>query len=346
MKPKLFLLSIAFLLLTQINYAQVFYVDSQNGSDMNSGAINMPFKTIQKAIEVSNKLTGKGDITIKVMPGVYLLQDKVSINPVRILDKLDRYTIEAVTMPDDSSWTPEKMPVIQSVSNNNSITQMPHAVGLLVSTDNVTVHGLKFIGNPNPSVSRYYPITRENPDLKSLEVSQCYFIAEKNSSPIQGGIWAHGQETNVDHCIFYNCRNGILLLGGVKNCSVTNSIILGAYQSAIWVGVEDPGFVFNRNIISNCNYFWIKLAFNKETYQFNDCVIVNNDHYTGINKNRQLHETTEKYVENNVIKSGELRLVEKSDESLPFNYLHPAPGTLGYNLDVGIFKKKMNKQGA
>lgn len=276
---------------------------------------------------------------------MYLLQDKVSINPVRILDKSVRYIIEALIMPDDTSWTLEKMPVIQSISDNNSTTQMPHAVRLLVSSDNVIIRGLKFIGNPNPSVSKYYPITRENSALKSLEVSQCYFIAEKNSTSIQGGIWAHGQETNVDHCIFYNCRNGILLLGGVKNCSITNSIILGAYQSAIWVGVEDPGFVFQNNIVSQCNYFWVKLAFNNATYGFNDCVITGNDHYTGVNKNRQLHETKEEYVENNVIKSGKLQLVEKSDESLPFNYLHPVPNSLGSNFNAGILKKQINNQG-
>ena len=345
MKLKLLSLLITSLFLIQINYAQVLFVNPSAGNDDDSGSINKPFETLSKAVQTANELTGKGSINIKLFPGLYLLQDKVLINPVRILDKTDRYTIEAATMPDDSSWTPEKMPVIQSVSNNNSTTQMPHSVGLLVSVDNVTVRGLKFIGNPNPSVSRYYPITRENSTLKSLEVSQCYFIAEKNSTSIQGGIWAHGQGTNVDHCIFYNCRNGVLLLGGVKNCSVTNSIILGAYQSAFWIGAEDPAFVFNNNIISNCNYFWIKLAFNKATYRFDDCIIVNNNHYTGINKNRQLHETTEKYVENNVIKFGELQLVEKSDETLPFNYLHPVPGTLGYNYDVGIFKNQINKQG-
>lgn len=338
MRKTIFTYSILFILFCQKIIAQDFYINSSTGNDENNGTIEKPFKTISKAVHTANELTGKGSINIKLSPGIYLLQDKVPINPVRILDKSDRYIIEALIMPDDSSWTPKQMPIIQSISDNNSTTQMPHAVGLLVSTDNVTIRGLKFIGNPNPSVSRYYPITRENSALKSLEVSQCYFIAEKNSIPIQGGIWAHGQETNVDHCIFYNCRNGVLLLGGVKNCSITNSIILGAYQSAIWVGVEDPGFVFNNNIISQCEYFWVKLAFNNATYKFNDCVITGNNHYTGVNKNRELHETTEKYVENNITKSGELQLVEKSDESLSFNYLHPVPNSLGYNLNVGIFK--------
>ena len=342
MKSKPILLLIIFLSLVHANDAQILFVNPSAVGNDNNGTINKPFKSLAEAVQTANELTGKGSITIKLYPGMYVMQDKISINPVRILKETDRYIIEALIMPDDSAWTPDKMPVLQSVSNNNSTTQMPHAVGILVSTNHVSIRGLKFIGNPNPSVARYYPITRENSDLKSLEVSQCYFIAEKNSTSIQGGIWAHGQQTNVDHCIFYNCRNGILLLGGVKECSITNSIISGAYQSAIWVGAEDPGFVFKNNIITQCNYFWIKLAFNKAKYQFDDCVIVNNKYYTGICKNRQLYESNETYTENNIIKSGEIELVEKSDETLPFNYLHPVPNSLGDNLDVGIFKKHLD----
>jgi len=321
-------------------FAQEIYVDINNGNDNNTGILNEPLKTLEKAVKVANELTGTGTISIKLLPGLYILNDKVLINPVRVFGVSDRFIIEAMFMPDDSNWTPEKMPIIQSISGNNSITQMPHAVGLMVSSENVTLRGLKFIGNPNPSVTRYYPITRENSTLKSLEVSQCYFIAEKNSTPIQGGIWAHGQETNVSHCIFYNCRNGVLLLGGVKNCSITNSIIFGAYQSAIWVGQEDPNFVFNNNIISQCDFFWVKLGFNNAKYKFSNCVITGNNHYTGVNRERKLSETTETYEEKDIIKSGKLILVEKNEESLPFNYLHPTPETLGSSLNVGIFKKQ------
>jgi len=343
MRNTIFFNLILCLFLYQNLNAQDFYVNPLSGNNENKGTINEPFKTLEKAVQRANELTGNGAINIKLFPGMYILTDKVSINPVRILGDSDKYTIEAFIMPDDSSWTPEQMPVIQSISDNNSITQMPHAVGFLVSSDNVIIRGLKFIGNPNPSVTRYYPITRENSALKSLEVSQCYFIAEKNSTPIQGGIWAHGPETNINHCIFYNCRNGVLLLGGVKNCSITNSLIFGAYQSAIWVGEEDPDFVFSNNIITQCDFFWIKLSINNAKYRFSECVITGNNHYTGVNKDRKLHETTETYEEKNIIKSGKLILVEKNEESLPFNYLHPTPESLGYNLQVGIFKKLSNK---
>ena len=93
--------------------------------------MDKPFKTLTKAVQTANELTGKGSINIKLFPGMYILYDKVSINPVRILGDTEKFTIEALIMPDDSNWAPEKIPVIQSISDNNSITQIPHAVGLL-----------------------------------------------------------------------------------------------------------------------------------------------------------------------------------------------------------------------
>jgi hypothetical protein len=50
----------------------VLYVDSQNGSDNNSGAQNAPFKTIQAAINAANVLSQKGNsINVEIAAGVY-----------------------------------------------------------------------------------------------------------------------------------------------------------------------------------------------------------------------------------------------------------------------------------
>lgn len=270
------------------------------------------------------------------MPGVYLLNDKLSINPVRILKDADRYIIEAQTMPDDSSWTPEKMPVIQSVSEN--MTLGGHSVGFLISTDNVTIRGLKFLGNSNPAVTRYYPIARENSLLASLEVSQCYFIAEKNSTAIQGAIWAYGDEIKVNHCVFYLCKNGALLFGD-KNCAFMNNIVFGAYQTGVWIGNQGTDFVFNNNIITQCDYALMKPIGNKNELSISDCVITDNNHYKGLNKGRDIYENEGEYIENNIVKSGKINLIENNSETLPFNYLHLTPATLGSNLNAGIFKK-------
>ena len=86
MKKVIMFLCVSLFVLTSVN-AQVFYVASKKGNDINIGNKGKPFKSIQKAVEKANKLTGTGSITIKLKPGLYVLHDKIDINPVRILDE-------------------------------------------------------------------------------------------------------------------------------------------------------------------------------------------------------------------------------------------------------------------
>lgn len=251
MNKLILLISIAFASICQNGFSQTYFADPVNGSDNNKGSFEGPFATLEKAVKTANESTGTGQLTIKLFPGLYVLIDKLILNPVRVIDDTTTYTIEAVILPDDTSWTAYKMPIIHSISPNNSEIQFPHATGILVASNNVVVRGLKFIGNPKnfsgspyPETFYYYPISKENEKLKCLEVSQCFFIAEKNSAPIQGGVWAHGPNTNVNHCVFYKCRNAILLFKSVEGFSITNSIIYGAYESAIWMGPIESNFIF------------------------------------------------------------------------------------------------------
>ena len=346
MKRAIFIYLIIFINICQSINAQDFYVNPLMGNDDNKGTIENPYKTIEKAVQKANEITGLGSINIKLFPGVYVLFDKVFINPVRILENNNRFTIEALTMPDDSSWTPEKMPIIQSISSNNSETQFSHSVGFLISTNNVSIRGLKFIGNPNPLVPYYYPITRENPSLKNLEVSQCYFIAEKNSSSIQGAVWAHGHEITVEYCVFYNCRNAILLFDNINKCSIKNNLIYGAYESAVWIGDNDANFEFSKNVISSCNFIIVKGSNYKHRYTLSDCVFIGNRNFVG-----HWSETDDGIsisrendcVESNILRTGEVKLVEREKEYYPNDYLHLSSNSVGYNLNVGIFKKNKNK---
>lgn len=157
MKKPFPLLLMTFILFYLYSNSQVFYVNTVAGKDSNPGTINEPLATLEKSVTMANALTGNGQITIKLFPGLYLLQDKVVINPTRIMNDTTKFTIEAKTMPDDTAWTPYDMPVIQSVSANNSNTQFPHAVGILVAAENVTIRGLKFIGNPKILLANLYP---------------------------------------------------------------------------------------------------------------------------------------------------------------------------------------------
>ncbi len=317
--------------------SQVVYVDSEKGNDMNTGEINLPFKTIQQAIEVTNKLTGKGGITIKIMPGLYLLDDKVDINPVRVMDENSKLIIESAILPGDSSWAPLKMPVIASYSANNSETQFTHSTGFLVASNFVGFRGIKFYGNANPSVRYYYPITREDPNLKGLVVSQCIFIGDKNSSIIQGGIWAHGTEININHNVFFQCRNAILLFQNINKSVISNNIIFGAYESALWMG-NDENLTFENNIVSNCEYFWVGDPDSKIEFELSNSIISNNLHFRGSWGKTGLIGSKQKFIEKNVNKKDIITLVECTSERIPQTHLHIVPESTGYNLNAGIFK--------
>lgn len=331
-------MSVVFLWITK---AQEVYVDARHGNDTYEGTLQKPFKTIAKGIEAVNKGSGKGVQTVKIMPGIYVLNDKLSIKPVIRMNKETKYIIEAYTMPDDPNWTPEKMPVIQSVSGNNSSTQFDHATGVLVEADHVAIRGLKFLGNPNPEVVYYYPVTREDPNLTDLEVSQCYFVAEKNSSVIQGGIWAHGKDININHCIFNGCRNAILAFQNIGGCSITKNVINDAYESAFWIGENNEDFEFSNNVINGCRYFWVNSHNAKQTYKLKSSVITNTDFYIGKWDNDKydvVEFMSNGFVEENILKSGEVRLRERTHEAIPHDYLNPSPGSAGYGLNAGIFK--------
>jgi len=245
-------------------------------------------------------------------------------------------------MPDDAGWQPEKMPVIQSVSPNNSNVQFTHSVGFLVAKNSVSFKGLKFVGNASPYVAYYYPITRENENLNDLEVSQCYFIGEKNSTRLQSGLWTHGPGIHVDHSIFFNCRNAMVLIKGIKDLSITNSIIYGAYESAVWFGASDAPFVFRDNIVTRCNFFWVRPKDTQPAYTFSNSLITENDNYMGYISNDLIPAPKSNLKEIGIRKTGHVTLVEiKTDRYQPHNYLNLAPGSDGSDIPAGIFKKKM-----
>ncbi|WP_025866339.1 right-handed parallel beta-helix repeat-containing protein, partial [Prolixibacter bellariivorans] len=246
--------------------------------------------------------------------------------------------IESAILPDDSLWTPLKMPVVVSFSANNSETQFQHSTGFLVASDFVEFRGIKFLGNANPLVRYYYPITRENPDLKHLVVSQCVFIGDRNSGIIQGGVWAHGTDININHNVFYQCRNAILLFQNINNSIISNNIIYDAYESALWMG-NDENLKFENNIVSNCDYFWIGDPDSKTEFKISNSIISGNQHLRGNWGNTGITESMQKFTENNIDKKANISLVECNSERIPQAHLHIVPGATGYDLNAGIFKR-------
>jgi hypothetical protein len=328
-------------------HAQAVYVDSNTGDDKNPGTKEAPVFSIRKAAEIIG--SRDNDIyTMKINPGIYILDSHVSVTTEKeMTDK--RIIIEASILPGDTSWTPEKMPVIACKAKKGELPESYHFVAsFLINESHVTIRGIKFHGYFYPN-TRYFPVARFNKTKTDLSVEQCMFVGDENISQIQVGIIAHGNEIKVDHCVFYKLRNSVVFFQDsgdeIKTGNgITNSIIYGVRQ-AVWTAWPDKDFKFENNIVSNCKHVWVKNYFNAtKSYSMDNCIIVNNQYYKVISDSLgQLVPGEFEIKERNVIKNGEisLRLIENNvDQPLPIDYLHIIPGSLGYDMGAGLFKKR------
>ena len=335
-----------------IVYPQAVYVDCINGDDNNPGTKTAPVFSINKAAEIV-KSRENNIHTIRINPGIYVLDHHVPVfTEKEIVDK--RIIIEASILPDDSSWTPDKMPVITSKAMKGELSVHPNfVVGFLIGESHVTIRGIKFQGYFYPHV-RYFPIARFDKTKTDLSIEQCMFIGDANISQIQAGVIANGNEVMISHCIFYKIRNTVVFFldsgNGIKTGNgITNSVIYGVSQ-AVWTVSPDKDFKFENNIVSNCKYVWAKNDFNTTKYTINRCIVVNNKYYTGIADKLRLSPTDFEIDENDVIKKGEISLkltgiddnpfLDEVDKPLPVDYMHPVSGSIGYEMNVGLFKKR------
>lgn len=328
-------------------YAQVVYVDCNTGDDKNPGTKESPVCSIHKAAKIIKSKDNDVHV-IRINPGIYVLESHVSVSTEKELtDK--RIVIEASVLPDDPSWTPEKMPVIITKSKKGEILAKDlwikdnWIVSFFIDESHVTIRGMKFLGHNYP-VNLYYPIARFNKEKTDLIVEQCMFLGDLQTSAIQAGIIAHGDAVKVDHCVFYNANNAVIYWqdsgNGIKTGnSITNCIIYGANGSSIWTSSPDKDFIYKNNIVTNCNFFWVKEASNTTKYSIDSCVIVNNQHYKG---DGYLNPSDFALNETNVIKEGNisLRMINTVFEPWPVDHLHIIPNTLGYEIGAGIFKQR------
>ncbi len=324
-------------------HAQAVYVDCNSGDDENPGTKEAPLYSIHKAAELI-KINDNTTYSVKINPGIYVLDSTLKISTSKdITDK--RIVFEACILPDDTSWSPEKMPVILSRSGKGEIPEFYNLVAaFLVDASHVTIRGLKFNGYSYPN-SRYFPIARFNKEKTDLQVEQCMFVGDEHASHIQVGVISHGNGVNISHCIFYNAKNAVVFWEDSGDTlktgnRFTNCIVYGAFQTAIWTSWPDKDFVFENNIITNCKHAWIKNYFNESKYTLSNCIMVNNQYYQAIADNSGVNPKDFDIIENHVIKEGEvtLRLIDWIDSPLPKDYLHVFPNTLGYNLHAGLFK--------
>jgi hypothetical protein len=332
--------------------AQAVYVDSNVGDDENCGTEKSPVYSIHKALEIIRS-RDNDSYTVKINPGIYILDKRVSVATEKPMTG-KRIVIEASILPDDSSWTPEKMPVIASRAKKGEIPENAHfVVCFRIDESRVTIRGIKFHGYFYPH-TRYCPIGRLDKTKRDLLVEQCVFIGDPNISQLHVGIYADGDEVKIDHCIFYKVRNTVVFgraqkSGFKRGNGITNSIIYGASQG-IWTAIPDSDFRFENNIVSDCRYVWVKNDFNRAKYFIDNCVIVNNEYYQGVPDSVRLKPGKFEIEEHNVTKEGKISLrltgnddmpaLDCVDKPLPFDYLHIIPGSLGYEMGAGIFKRR------
>jgi hypothetical protein len=325
-------------------HSQAVYVDSNIGDDKNPGTKESPIYSIHKAVEIMK--SKKNDIcVVKINPGIYVLESHVSVTTEKEMTN-KRIVIEAVILPDDTTWTPEKMPIIVNSSKKGEIQgeDYSYVVSFLINESHVTIRGIKFHGYFYPN-ARYFPVARFNKTKTDLSVEQCMFVGDENASHIQVGIIAHGNEIKVDHCVFYNAKNSVVFWQDAGDNikygnSLSNSIIFGAFQSAVWTAWPDKDFKFENNIVSNCKHVWVKNFFNTAKYSIDNCVIVNNQYYRGVPYDSGVCPEEFEINEKNVTKEGNisLRLIDNIDDPFPVDYLHIIPGSLGYDIGAGLFK--------
>ena len=334
-------------LLTFLSYpvaGQTLYVDANKGKNNATGTVSDPILTLDEAVAKTNLLTTNEPVTLKIGPGLYTLTHKLLIK-TSSTSKNQVYTIEAVTMPDDKDWQPAAMPVIVSLSGNNATYEFPHCEGFLIAKSNVTIKGLKFLGNPNTQVHYYYPIRREDKSLNGLNVSQCFFIGEANSAPVQSAFWTAGPGIHVDHCIFHNSKIAFVLGHNNSDFSLTHSIIDGAYNTAIWYGFNGtiPKFLFKNNIITNCYYVMVyPVEKGQPDFTFSDSYLVNNKNYLGNYpkaQDRFFADANKHIREVNIKKSGKIVFAAVEDDGITKNNLNLTPASVGTSTGAGIFTK-------
>jgi hypothetical protein len=326
--------------------AQTIYVDAVNGKKEASGTANDPLKSLEKAVERSHELTGDRQVHIRLAPGLYTISSKLIIKTGTSKNDLIPYFIEAAVMPDDPAWTPAQMPVIQSVAGVNDTTGFRHTIGLAIEKSNVSLLGLKFLGNPNRDVPDFYPIRRADKSLSGLTVSQCYFIGDSTLAAVQSAFWVSGPGVHVDHCIFNSCKIAFVLGATVNDFSLSYSIINGAYNTAIWYGFAGnlPAFNFSNNIVANCNYFMVYPVENGQpNFTLRNSFLVSNKSYLGNYPKAQdkfVAEENRNVREINVIKHSVINFSNVQETGIIHDFLTLTPQSAAKSTLAGLSKKK------
>ena len=322
-----------------------FYV-GMNGNDDNPGTKEQPLRTLGRAAEIVNSSTDSGPTCIKVAPGIYNLTESVVFENERPYTEKDRLVIEADILPDDPRWDPALMPVILSTRDPRqpgNLSGLTATYSMEIKISHVTIRGLKFLGNPLQN-NWHCCVSRAGNDLEDLVVTQCLFVGDRDALNIYCPVLADGDGFVVDHCIFYKCTASAVFWDGLegrvgRRNAMRYCIVDGGLISGVWTCKTADDFEFHHNIVTRCEFFWIRKAGEPLTeYRLHGCVVTDNKHFSGYGvESGPTGETGPEitYREEDVIKAGHV-LLEKDKRKR--DYLHVVEGTLGSGLGAGLFK--------
>ncbi|MBO9673246.1 MAG: hypothetical protein J7577_07365 [Sphingobacteriaceae bacterium] len=341
------LLFIMSILLVQ---AEDLYVNPKTGDDGNAGTKTHPLKTLFAAAKQVNLNKAPGPTTIFLSEGLHLLTQTVMFTNDKYTVK-DRLVIRADVMPDDTGWTPQKMPVVVTAVPLEPGVGGEEAKGIQPEISHVTIEGLRFTGSPDYSyvdgsnLRRSYPVWREGKKLDDLLVTQCLFAGNVDVLPLHVGVIANGYGLIIDHCVFFDCKNPVVFWkndGGTGSRSVMRySLVYGCYFSGVWTTQSTNGdeFDFHHNIIANTSTVWVREKGSTRQYKASDCLFTNYTNLAGYGSGplSSNDATSTSFLEmKNVQTTGTVKI--EKDQSKR-NYLQLAAGSAGTHLKAGLFKK-------
>ncbi|MHB1037303.1 MAG: hypothetical protein ACYC35_22115 [Pirellulales bacterium] len=121
--------------------------------------------------------------------------------------------------------------------------------------------------------------------------------------------------------------------------SMRYCIVDGAKISGVWTCDTDEDFEFHHNVVTGCEFFWLRKRGVPRVYRVRDSVVVENKHYSGYGVETGATGTTGpeiRFEEEGVVKAGRAIL---GREPASRGYLHAIPDTLAADLGAGLFTK-------
>ena len=325
--------------------AEELYIDAKRGNDKNTGSPSQPLKTLGEAANRINANTAKEAATIVLSEGIYALTDTVIFDRNKFSAE-ERLTIRAEVLPDDPKWNPQRMPMITPMI---AATPTPgdgeEARGFEIEASHVTIEGLRFTGSPSyyyidgKQSRRYYPIWRDGKNLDDLLVTQCLFAGNVDVMPVRVAVIANGHGLVLDHCVFYNCQNPVVFWEAQDGTSHRNAmrycLVYEANYSGVWTTTQTgDDFEFHHNIIANSRTAWIRDSDSAHHYQIHDSLLTGNTKTTGNGGDGAINSNFLKME--NVQLSGVIEIEKDQGKN---NYLQLKAGSLGSQLQAGLFKK-------